>query len=112
MAGYGSAMSQRIIERAWRAYLTAAGLDAERPTSRSTVETVEGLTYVVLRSDRIVLAAYRLTNRSKLRRLKRWPLALNSMGGIAARERADCTQPNSTKLRKVTCSSLVALIKK
>jgi hypothetical protein len=84
-------MSQRIIERAWRAYLTADGLGAERPTSRSGVETVAGLTYAVLRGPRSVLAVYRLTNRGKLRRLKQWPLSLTDtdMGREATRKGVD-----------------------
>ena len=84
-------MSQRILERAWRAYLATDGLDAQRPTSRSSVETVAGLTYAVLRNERSILAVYRVMNRGcagKLRRMKRWPLALNNpMGGASTRER-------------------------
>lgn len=92
MVGYGPTMSQRIIERAWRAYLVSDGLGAERPNSCSSIEIIDGLKYVVLRNGRAVLAVYRLTNRGKLRRMKRWPLALNTMGREATRERTASRQ--------------------
>jgi hypothetical protein len=84
-------MSRRIIERAWRAYLATDGLAAERPTGRSSVETLAGLTYAVLRGERCgVLAVYRVTNRGKLRRMRQWPLSLTTpVGSASARERAE-----------------------
>jgi hypothetical protein len=81
-------MSQRIVERAWRAYLATDGVAAERPDSLSGVETVDGLTYAVLRNRRGVVAVYRLTSRNKLRRMKRWPIVLtNPVGRASPRER-------------------------
>jgi hypothetical protein len=82
-------MSQRIIERAWRAYLATEGVGAHQPDASSGVEIINGLRYVALRNQRGVVAAYRLTNRSKLRRLKHWPLALNSVGRASGRGQVD-----------------------
>jgi hypothetical protein len=90
-------MSQRIVDRAWRAYLATDGIAAERPTSESSVETVDGLTYVALRSERATLAVYRVTGRGNLRRIRRWPFALNTMGSERTRECAGAdTAPQAT----------------
>lgn len=59
----------------------------DQPTSKSSVETIGDLDYVVLRNERRVLAVYRVRNSGLLRRMRRWPLALNSMGRANA-ERA------------------------
>jgi hypothetical protein len=70
-------LAQRIIDRAWRAYLAADGVGAEQPNS-ARVETLDGLRYAVLANSRRTLAVYRITNRGNLSRLKRWPMALNT----------------------------------
>jgi hypothetical protein len=68
--------SQRIIERAWRAYIASDGIGAEQPDSLSGVESVNGLAYAVLRNGPRIIAVYRWTNRKKLKRLKRPPSEL------------------------------------
>jgi hypothetical protein len=83
-------MSQRIIERAWRAYLATDGIAVEQPDSRSRIETVDGLRYVVLANGRRTLAVYRVTNRGNLRRMRRPPTTLmGSTVAPPARERVD-----------------------
>jgi hypothetical protein len=69
-------MDQRLIARAWRAYLATDGVAAEQPDCYSALESLAGLTYAALRRGPRILAVYRVTNRGRLRRLKRWPLAL------------------------------------
>ena len=66
-----------ILERAWRAFQATDGARAEQPVlHRSGEYVIDGLHYVVLRSETATLAVYRLKNSGALRRLKCWPLAL------------------------------------
>jgi hypothetical protein len=83
-------MTQALIQRAFGAYLRSdGGITAEQPTSQSSVETIGDLKYVVLRNERHrVLAVYRVRKSGLLRRMRRWPLAINTMGGAATRGRA------------------------
>lgn len=70
-------MDQRILQRAFAAYLKIDGTAAEQPIEHRSGELVcSGLRYVVLRSTRRVLAVYRVKNNGALRRMKRWPLEL------------------------------------
>jgi hypothetical protein len=71
-------MDQKLIQRAFSAYLQSDGLTVVQPTSRSSTETIGNLKYVVLRSDHLVLAVYRVRCSGLLRRMRRWPLALNN----------------------------------
>jgi len=72
-------METQILNRAWRAYQSTDGADAEQPIAkRSGERVVGGLRYVVLQSERRVLAAYRVKRTTgKLRRLRRWPMELS-----------------------------------
>lgn len=72
-------METKILNRAWRAYQSAEGAEAEQPQlKRSGVRVVGGLHYVVLHGERRVLAAYRVKRRTgQLRRLRRWPMELS-----------------------------------
>jgi hypothetical protein len=85
-------MSQSLIQRAFVAYLQTDGTAAEQPTSKSSVETIGNLRYVVLRNERRLLAVYRVRNSGLLRRMRRWPLALSNVGRESTRERADALQ--------------------
>jgi hypothetical protein len=80
-------MDQALIQRAFAAYLQSDGL-AEQPTSKSSVEIVGDLRYVVLRNEqRRVLAVYRVRRSGLLRRMRRWPLTVASdTGSERARE--------------------------
>ena len=70
-------MDQRILQRAFAAYLKIDGTAAEQPIEHRSGELIcEGLRYVVLRNARRVLAVYRVKNNGALRRMKRWPLEL------------------------------------
>lgn len=59
----GRRRTQAMIQRAFSAYLETDGITAEQPTSKSSIETVGNLQYVVLRGERRVLAVYRIRNR-------------------------------------------------
>jgi hypothetical protein len=72
-------MTQALIQRAYSAYLQSDGISTEQPTSRSGVEVIGDLKYVVLRNERRVLAVYRVRRSGLLRRMRRWPLALNNI---------------------------------
>lgn len=89
-------MTQAVIQRAFGAYLKTDGITAEQPTSKSSVETVGDLKYVVLRGERRVLAVYRIRNSGLLRRARRWPLVLNNMGRDAAPRATKTNQQRST----------------
>ncbi len=71
-------MSQHLIARAYRAYIASDGLGAQQPDCRSTIETINGLVYAVLRNGETVLAIYRFMNHGRLRRLRRPPAVLLS----------------------------------
>jgi hypothetical protein len=65
------------LNRAFRAYLATNGADAEQPfPDRSGEVRLNGLGYVVLRSERRTLAVYRIKQNGALRRMKRWPITL------------------------------------
>lgn len=64
-----------MLRRAQVAWIKTGG--TEPPNKRSAVQTVDGLVYVVLRGKRGVLAVYRArTDNGLLRRMKRWPEAV------------------------------------
>jgi hypothetical protein len=68
----------QILNRAWRAYQSTDGADAEQPfEAHSGLRRLNDLQYVILANDRRTLAVYRIRkSNGKLRRLCRWPLAL------------------------------------
>lgn len=87
-------MDQRILQRAFAAYLKIDGTAAEQPIEYRSGELIcDGLRYVVLRNARRVLAVYRVKNNGALRRMKRWPLELGS--NVAAKR----SQPISHEMR-------------
>lgn len=68
-----------LTARAFSAYFRTAAADGapDQPSAaESGIETHDGLTYVVLRNVRGVLACYRVRNDGKLKRLVRVPAAL------------------------------------
>lgn len=66
------------LNRAIAAYYRAGdkGL-LQQPSNASGETEYNGRQYVVLRNVNGVLAVYRITNSGQLKRLKRWPSALN-----------------------------------
>ena len=68
------------IRRAHVAYAAACardGIIADQPHDSSTMESLDGLDYVVLRSEfGAIIAVYRVDRQGVLKRLKRWPAAL------------------------------------
>jgi hypothetical protein len=64
-----------LARRAVAAYFRSGGTD--QPQGRPYLQTVNGLTYIVLRNITGVVAVYGVTNRGDLKRLKRWPSELN-----------------------------------
>ncbi len=65
------------MARATRAYFVATrGQKVDPPSDRSAVEKHGGKYYAVLRSDRDVLAVYRVRNDGVLKKLKRWPTSM------------------------------------
>jgi hypothetical protein len=64
----------RLTQRALAAYWRTGGFDAPGDVS---VADHEGLKYVVLTNIRGVLAVYRVLNNGALKRLRRWPKALD-----------------------------------
>ncbi|MEJ2626915.1 MAG: hypothetical protein P8Z80_21215 [Pseudolabrys sp.] len=74
-----------LKERAFRAYLATDGISAEQPNDGvSAAGLLNGLDYVVLASSTRTVAVYRVGRTGKLRRLKRWPLALGRSSNPAA----------------------------
>ena len=63
-----------LRRRAFAAYFKAGGMD--QPSGDSGVEIVEGLKYVHLRAGGKTLAVYRVDTVGRLKRLKRYPKAL------------------------------------
>lgn len=69
-------MEQDLVKRAMKAWFRAGGEDL--PSNLSDEVSHNGLRYVVLANVNGTLAVYRITNNEKLRRLKRWPKALEA----------------------------------
>ena len=65
-----------LLRRAFAAWFRTGGMD--QPANTSGVEAHEGHQYVVLRNVRGTLAVYRVKNDGMLRRMRRWPSALNA----------------------------------
>lgn len=63
-----------LVRRAFAAWFRSGGTD--QPANTSDMVKLGGLGYVVLRSVRGPLAVYRVRNDGMLKRLKRWPEAL------------------------------------
>lgn len=84
----------KLINRAFRAYLSTEGAGAVQPSPiHSGTRCLNGLAYVVLRNERATLAAYRVrTDTGALRRLRRWPMQL--MGSISEQSTQSAQHPN------------------
>ena len=67
-----------LMRRAWAAYFQySGGLSPAQPSRRNcSIEEVKGKTYIALRNNSDLLAAYRVRNDGMLKRLKRWPAEL------------------------------------
>ena len=66
-----------LTARAFAAYFRSGGMD--QPANDSGPATIDGMTYVVLRNVNGVLAVYRVRTSGVLKRLVRWPAALNTL---------------------------------
>lgn len=64
------------VDRAFAAYVRTEGAHAPQPSSSSDVVDLDGKQYVVLRTINGVLAVYRVRTSGVLKRLIRWPNAL------------------------------------
>jgi hypothetical protein len=67
--------SEDLTRRAFAAWFRSGGID--QPSRWSGVEEHGGKNYVVLRNANGVMAVYRVRNDGKLKRLVRWPTALD-----------------------------------
>ena len=67
-----------LVQRALAAYFRSArgGEILDQPANGSGVEKINGKLFVVLRNVRGILAVYRVKNDNHLKRLKRYPKAL------------------------------------
>ena len=65
-----------LTGRAYAAYFRGNGNPQQPADTRSGVERHKGLSYVVLRNVKGILAVYRVRNDGMLRRMKRWPSAI------------------------------------
>ncbi|MDE2081092.1 MAG: hypothetical protein KGI90_07060 [Burkholderiales bacterium] len=68
-----------LLRRAFAAYFRSAAGEGGvplQPSKSSSVETIDGLDYVVLRNVKGPLAVYRVRNDGMLKGLKRWPAAI------------------------------------
>ena len=63
-----------LTRRAFTAYFRSGGTD--QPSGGPATTTHGGKQYVVLRNARGLLAVYRVRNDGMLKRLRRWPSAL------------------------------------
>ena len=71
---------EELVQRAFAAYYRhskSAGATPQQPSNDSGLVTFEEKDYVVLRNIRGILAVYRVRNDGILKRLTRWPKALN-----------------------------------
>ena len=65
---------REVIERAMKAWFQSGGTD--QPSNTSEIREHGGKEYVVLENVNGVLAVYRIKNNGALKRLKRWPKAI------------------------------------
>jgi hypothetical protein len=68
-----------VMRRSLAAYFRSAsslGILMQPSQGDSGVQNHAGLSYAVLRNGGGILAVYRITNAGQLKRLKRWPKAL------------------------------------
>jgi len=62
------------VRRAFAAWFRTGGMD--QPGNNSAVKEYNGKDYVMLKNVNGIMAVYRIRNDGILRRLKRWPQAL------------------------------------
>jgi hypothetical protein len=65
-----------LIRRAFASWFRTGGID--QPSNASGLVEHDGKQYVVLRNTTGPLAIYRITNQGSLKRLRRWPDALDA----------------------------------
>jgi hypothetical protein len=65
-----------LTRRAFAAYFRSDGESADMPSSPAAMVTHEGKTYVVLENSYRALAVYRVRTSGQLKRLRRWPAAV------------------------------------
>jgi hypothetical protein len=65
---------ERYLQRAFAAWFRSGGMD--QPANTSEVRTYKRKHYVVLENVRGVMAVYRIKNDGMLRRMRRWPPAI------------------------------------
>ncbi|NPV89241.1 MAG: hypothetical protein HPY50_00515 [Firmicutes bacterium] len=70
-------MNTGFLNRAISAYYRTGGPNMQQPSNSSEEVEYNGKYYVVLRNVNGILAVYRITNTGQLKRLKRWPKALD-----------------------------------
>lgn len=68
--------TEDLVRRAMAAYFRSGGTD--QPSTASCVAEHEGKAYVVLRNGGRTLAVYRVRTSGLLKRLRRWPTALDA----------------------------------
>lgn len=71
-------MDTDLVRRAYAAYFRSADSVDQPAADISGAETHEGLDYVVLRNVNGTLAVYRVRPDGVLKRLKRWPVTIES----------------------------------
>jgi hypothetical protein len=67
-----------LVKRAIAAYFRTKAASPEMP-SDSGVTELDGKTYVVLENASRILAVYRVRNDGMLKRLRRWPIELDTL---------------------------------
>lgn len=80
MPFFSASLDRRIVARAisawYRTHVTIGMLDRQPSADESYIKEYGGKNYVVLQDSAGVVAVYRLTNRSLLKRLRRAPKGL------------------------------------
>lgn len=75
---FGGMDDQALTRRAFAAYFRTGGETVMQPSDRASgVVFHNDKTYVALRNGTDTLAIYRVRNDGMLKRLRRWPAALN-----------------------------------
>ena len=64
------------MRRATNAYFKSHGTQAQQPSVDSGVQMLAGRSYAVLHNQGGILAVYGITQKGSLKRLRRWPAAL------------------------------------
>ena len=68
----------RLVKRAIAAYVRTSEAASPEMPSDSGVAELDGKTYVILENASRILAVYRVRNDGMLKRLRRWPIDLDT----------------------------------